>query len=389
MNSKQDFLNLSQKEFYKELNKYKSKLKPTKEIEGFPASAIIGSKTYSNVKVHSISNEDKAGEYKNIGEIAKKTYSEIFKTKARNIFGSTKEFHIKTQNKKIKEDLTDIYKAKNPVEFSSKFENYLHFDKIVLNKTAGIIGSKNELKSIDTTGNLQTSKSIENFSTKDIKAREAIISLYKKGISEHQIINLLSLGTFGINFNKKIVPTKWAISAFDQTIERHLHKEIINFKEISHFEIYEYTNKGNEFIIILHPHYFLGEVIESFLNKGRYIIEYDYIPQDNSFKLQTPQTAGGFWATKLGIHEHLIKRKKQAAYTSIRIIEGYDIPLGVVLVRECIREALLKAPVFKSSNEDEMSNFLMSNFPNHYTLYKEKSKIPNEMKKQSKLDGFF
>ena len=388
MSSKQEFLNLSQKEFYKHLNEYKSNLKPTKEISGFAAFSIVGSKNYPNLKVHSISNEDVIGEYKKTSEIVKKNYDEIFKTKAKNIFGSTQEFHIKKQNEKLREDLVDIYKAKNSPKFSSKFENYLHFNKIIINKTAGIIGSKNELKSIDATSNIQTSKQIEDFSKKDTKSREAIISLYKKGISEHQIINLLSLGNFGINFNKKLVPTKWAISAYDQTIEKHLYKDIINYKELSKFEVYTYKDKGNEFVLILHPSYFLGEVIESFVNNGKYIIEHDYISQNNTIKNQTPQTAGGFWATKIGIHEHLTKRKRQAAYTSIRIIDGYEVPLGVVFVRECVRESFSNL-IFRSCDEDEVNKFLKSNFPNHYILYKEKSQVPKEIKKQTKLDNFF
>ncbi|MCA9495379.1 MAG: hypothetical protein KC589_00415 [Nanoarchaeota archaeon] len=380
---KKEFLNKTKLEFYKEIKKYQKELKPTKEIEGFPCSAIVGEKNYPNLATHNISNENQKSSYQNTSEIVKKNYNDIIKLKAKNILGTTNQIYIKKTNEKINEEIQNIYKSKKSIEFASNFEKELSFKKILINKVSGIIGSKNPLISLKATQNTTTSKQIEKYSKNDIKAKEAIISLYERGINEHQIINLLALGSFGIQINKKLVPTKWAISAYDQTLEKHLHKKIIYYKPIEDFEIYEHKDKGNHFVIILIPDTFQAEIIESFPGA----IEKDYVNFDNKLHKESPETSGGYYATKFPIFEQLIERKKQAAFISLRIISNYDIPLGVVFVRESVRAAL-KNKIFKTSNEKELENFLHIKFPNHSRLY-QTSNVLVEKKKQKKLNAFF
>jgi len=383
MNAKKSFLNKTKLEFYKEIKKYQQELKPTKEIEGFASSAIVGEKNYPNLKVHNISNDNINNSFFKTSDIVKSNYSDIIKLKAKNILGSTQSLNIKKTNEKIREELENIYKSKKEIEFSSKFENELKFDKILTSKVSGIMGSKNELLSINPNENTTTSNKIEKYITKDIKSKEAIISLYEKGVNEHQIMNLLALGSFGININKKLVPTKWAISAYDQTIEKYLYSKIIKYNTINNYEIYHSNDKGNEFIIILIPDTFSAEVIEAFDNT----IESDFVNFDNKFKKLEPETAGGFYATKFGIFENLNERKKQASFISIRIIENYDIPLGVVFVREKVRDAM-KNKIFKSSNEKEIKEFLLKKYKNHFILF-QNSKLLKEKIKQTKLKEFF
>jgi len=402
MNNKKQFLNKTKLEFYKEIKKYQQELKPTKEIEGFASSAIVGEKNYPNLKVHNISNDDKKNSFFNSSNIIKQNYSDIIKLKAKNILGSTQSLNIKKINTKIREELENIYKSKREIEFSSKFRNELKFDKILTSKVSGIMGSKNELTKINPNENTKTSNKIEKYTANDIKSKEAIISLYEKGVNESQIQNLLALGSFGINFNKKLVPTKWAISAFDQTIEKHLYKKIIKYNPINNYEIYTSYDKGNTFIIILIPDTFSAEIVEAFdstsqnskfseglgivSKKNSLTIERDFVNFENKLKKSEPETAGGFWATKMPIQEYLLSRKKQASFISIRIIENYDIPLGVIFVREKVRDAM-KNKIFSTSNENNLFEFLKIKYPKHFSLF-ENSILLKEQKKQTKLKKF-
>ena len=363
-NSKKEYLNKTKIEFYKEIKKYQLEFKPSKEVEGYASTAIVGEKNYPNLKIHNVSNENKSNSFFNSSEIVKSNYSEIIKLKARNIFGTTDSLNIRKVDDRINEELSNIYKSKKAVGIASEFENELRFDKVALSGDFGILGSKNSLVNVKATENTQTSTKIEKYITNDIKAKEAIISLYESKVNESQITNLLSLGNFGLNFNKKMVPTKWAISAYDQTIEKYLFEEMRNYKPIDKYELYNFKDKGNEFVIILFPYIFSAEVVETFPGA----IERDVINFENKLDKENPATAGGYYATKLAIFEHLRNRKKLTAFISLRVIADYELPLGVVFVRETVRLAMKNNKICLS-NQNELETYLKFNYPQHYNLY--------------------
>ncbi len=383
VSAKKELLSKTKLEFYKELKKVQSTFKPTKEIAGFSGSAIVGEKNYPNLKIHNISTEFESNTFLNTSKIVKKDYSEIIKQKARNILSSTEEINRKETEARIKNEIEDIIKSKKAVSFNSVFDKELQFNKVIINKTAGITGSKNQLINLNLTQNAPTSKNIEKYTQNDIKSKEAILNLYKKGINEHQIINLLSLGSFGFNFNKKLVPSRWAISAYDSTIEKELHKKIIEYKIKQKYEIFHHFDKGNNFLIMTIPDYFCAEVIETWDN----IVESDYVGFDNKLKKSEPETAGGFYATKIAVMEKLISNKEQGAFISVRIIKDYELPLGVVFVRESVRVAMQK-PIFSSTNEKEAVEFIKNKYPSHYKRIIN-SNLQKEIKKQKKLNQFF
>jgi len=170
-------------------------------------------------------------------KIVKQDYSEIIKIKAKNVLGNTNNIYVKNRSNRILGEVQDIYKARREVEFTSKFDKELKFNKPIVTKLNGMVGSKNELKNITLNENAKTSKQIEKYSSNDAKSREAVINLYSRCVNESQIINLLSLGTFGVEVNKKMVPSRWAITAYDKIIETYLYKKLIGYKVISNFEV--------------------------------------------------------------------------------------------------------------------------------------------------------
>ncbi len=388
---KRKILNQTKIDFYNEIKSYQNTLKPQKEIEGIGSAPIVGEKSYPNLKIHNISTEQRDNSFFKSGEVVKKDYNQIFKLKARNILGSTESTNIRNINDRLKNEISNVYKSKKEIEFTSEFEKELKFDKVVLNKVSGIVGSKNSLLNLSANENTTTSKQIEKYTETDIKAREAIINLYERGINEHQIIHLLALGEFGINVNKKLVPTRWSITAYDQTIEKYLHKKIITYNTIDNFEIYYYKNKSDTHIIILLPDTYMGEHTEDWYNDSNSEsisqpqVGVDYIGFDNKLKTPEPNNAGGYYATKIAINEFLYNRKKQASFIAIRIIRNYDVPLGVVFVRECVRECL-KNQVFKTSNIKEVETYLKQ-YPIHFRHFIN-SKVLKERKVQTKLKDF-
>lgn len=384
--NKREILSQTKKQFYDEIKKYQSNLKPTKEIEGFGSTAIVGEKSYPELKVYNISNSDKDASFFNTSKNVKKEYSDIVKLNAKNIMGNTNKIYIKHTNTRILNNIQNVYKSKSAVEFASKFENELKFNKPVINKLSGMLGTKNELKQISLNENTKTSKQIEKYTTNDIKSREAMINLYKRGTSEQQIINLLSLGQFGVQTNKKIVPTKWSNTAYDKTIEQYLHKKLITYKIIDNYEVYFYEDKGNSFLVILSPSAYCLESIEKMSNW----FGVDFANHKNKLlEKDEPETAGGFYATKIAIFEALEKRKRQASIICIRLIDNYEIPLGVVFVRESVRECMkIQNQIFKTSKLDELKVYMRIRQTKYDKLFTN-SKVLKEMKSQRRLNDFF
>jgi len=160
----------------------------------------------------------------------------------------------------------------------------------------------------------------------------------------------------------------------------------LKFKPIEKYEVYFKEDKGNSFVIVLIPDFFSLEVVESWFDSGRAVVERDYVGCDNVLHKKEPETAGGFYATKIGIFERLVARKRSASIISIRLINEYDVPLGVVLIREFVREAM-KKPIFSYSNEDELKKFLFDKYKGHFEHYL-KSQVLSERKKQKSLGEF-
>ncbi|MCJ7450432.1 MAG: hypothetical protein MUP58_01695, partial [Candidatus Nanohaloarchaeota archaeon QJJ-9] len=58
------------------------------------------------------------------------------------------------------------------------------------------------------------------------------------------------------------------------------------------------------------------------------------------------ETAGGYYAARLGVLEKLRKKQRQAKALVLReVTDEYWAPLGVWVVRETVREALEKEPI--------------------------------------------
>ncbi len=377
-NNKKKILEEIKRDFYKEVKNYSNKLISTNEVNGFASSIIIPDRNYPKINLFSVSNENKETSYFNTSNFIKKNYDEILKFKAKNIFGNSSNIKTKEINSKILEDLRDIYKSKKEINFESKFKEDLKFNKIVINKSFGILGAKNELEKINVGENISISKDIEKLTTSDIKSKKAIIELYLRGINENQIINLISLGSFGISFNKKLVPTKWANSLYDKTIENYLFAELKKFRLIKNYELYYHREKGNYFLIILIPEFISGNLIEIMDNWSGS----DYFNNENRLDSKEPRISGAYYASKLSIFESLFRRKKQASIIMIRNIINYEIPLGVIFVRETIRETLKKKPILFSNIKD-LEKFIKENFPQEYQYFKNSKLLLNLRKNQS------
>lgn len=178
----------------------------------------------------------------------------------------------------------------------------------------------------------------------DFKAKDAAIELYNEGVLFSQIQKALSTGTMGIEKNRKIVPTKWSITATDTVLANHLYDEIKWNEIIDCYEVYEFSSLNNYYVIILTPTPWQYEWIEAFIHvmENEELVFADH--ELTRGKIGYSTVGGCYYSCKFGILEALKKMKKQSGAVVLReAYEGY-VPLGVFNVRENVRNAMKQLP---------------------------------------------
>ncbi|MFH0986753.1 MAG: Nre family DNA repair protein [Candidatus Micrarchaeota archaeon] len=186
----------------------------------------------------------------------------------------------------------------------------------------------------------------------ELKSAEGMKILYEKGIAVDKIQSVLSAGLLGID--KKLVPTRWSITATDDQLGKHLLEKLRGYGTIDDYFLFSSDYLGNHFEILLAPGNWAFEQIEYY--KPRSKSETPAIAADferyQGRKKYAEIVAGGYYAGRLAVCEYLERTKKQATAIIVREIgPEYYAPVGVWQVRENARDAMRSAPAKFSSLE--------------------------------------
>src|SRR3989338_3449478 len=228
----------------------------------------------------------------------------------------------------------------------------------------------------------------------DLKATKAVISLYKDGYDVYQISKILSVGLLGMKIQRKLVPTKWSITATDSIIINNLLKEVRQNNLINELRIYEGNYLGNYFEIILVPTQWMFEEIEMAVAGGPWTKEKSepIITADHEFywgrKTYATNVAGGYYAAEIAVLDYLNSIKRQAGILIVREIRPeYYAPIGVWKVREIVRDALRNKPIV-CDDINQVIRRIDSMFITKSNTWKKHSKILDSMFHQKKINQF-
>ena len=171
--------------------------------------------------------------------------------------------------------------------------------------------------------------------------------LYRRGYDVYAIESILAAGALGVASGRRLVPTRWSITATDDAIGGLLRGQIRNQPSIDTTEVYHATYLGNAFWVILTPGSWEYELVElqapgSVWNPTATAVHIgaDHEGADGRRGYVT-ETAGAYHAARLGVLEALAERRRSATALIIRhISDDYFAPVGVWLVRETVRDAL-------------------------------------------------
>ena len=331
------------------LNKY-GNLFSSKEIEGSsPPSIFVGRYGYPKVAVGPML-PPVHGDTSILDMPEKwlgKSLEEIVNFRL-NLIRGIKKFSVNQTEGRLIESLQEIAMSSNPTDTEIQFVKPTSPVTSIDDQTAPF-GPIGEIKTAKFSSSHATMSIEKVYYDYDLKADDAIMKLYNSGIDISKIQKCLSIGMMGKN--RKLVPTKWSITATDSIISKSLMLKILDFEIIDSINIFSFEHLGNLFAVILFPHRWIFEMQEAWHDGISVGFGNDY--EDAKGISHNPSIAGAFFAAKLAVAEYLIKKQKQAGILILREIQPtYAVPVGVWQIREGIREAMRQSPLIVENIDD-------------------------------------
>jgi len=299
----------------------------------------------------------------------------------------------KNQNRKALELMQEIALASKSTSVEIVLKKKPAF-KVGFDAYLPIIGNPALLKYARLQENPKVEKKVDYLtSDTEVKAANAIAELHESRIATSSIIKILSAGMLGLKQRRKLVPTRWAVTATDSTISNLLLEKIKYYPQINSFLLFNSEYIGNHYEILLFPAEFSFEVLEakfsgSVWNPSKEL----YICADYESwygrKEYASNVGGGYYAPRLAVMEYLSAIKRQASVLIMRECRPeYWAPCGVGILRETVREALSKKPE-KFDNLQAALDSAQKRMKLPVSSFLEKSKIFSEHKKQKRLSDF-
>jgi len=263
----------------------------------------------------------------------------------------------KFANNRILEQSQELAMAEIPVDTEVLFEKEPKF-RIIFDSHSQPMGPIGHIQKLHITENPKVNLFMEKaVQDTDFKANLAMSYLYDQKLPLSDIIRVLSAGLVGIK--RRLVPTRWAITATDDTISKQLIKKVKNFPEMDKYQVYSAKYLDNNFQILFIPNRgWSFEQMETWSGKSAFNPHADsVIVHDHEFyegrKTYASRITGAYYAARLSVAEHLVRIKRQATVVIFReVSSGYIVPLGVWVIRETVRDAFTRSPqIFETLNE--------------------------------------
>jgi hypothetical protein len=181
----------------------------------------------------------------------------------------------------------------------------------------------------------------------DWQAQGAMTYLYRRGFDVYDINTILSAGALGQDAQRRLVPTRWSITAVDDTVGQYLRGRIRTNPAVDEVQVWMNEYVGNRYWVVLAPGQWEYELVEmkapgSVWNQDP-TGETWLASAHEGYEGRTgyvDETAGAYYAARLGVLEHLHDTGRQAKCLVLReVSDDYWAPVGVWQIRESVRNA--------------------------------------------------
>ncbi len=299
----------------------------------------------------------------------------------------------------VKENSRMLDEAQQAIMSIKAVDAEAHFSKtpvfsLQLDDVAHPVGASAPIEKFKVSDNPEIPKKVDELHEEGVKAQDALSELLLEGFDVHYLSKLLTSGILGKPENRKLVPTKWAITATDDIAAKQYLESVRNCRELEAPCVYSNSYLDNHFEILLLPGNWEYEQFETALTmeieelrrkreqktmggapsghlpgirlsfaawaEWKYDGRVNISEEHEMFGGRTAYAesqGGGYYAARFGVCEALYKMRRQARAIVFREIgTGYSVPVGVWEVRENVRHAFTKAPESFETNEQALAH---------------------------------
>lgn len=155
----------------------------------------------------------------------------------------------------------------------------------------------------------------------DLRAADALINLHNKGFHFQRCRKRFLLVQW-VSAKRRLVPTRWSITACDSTIADLLLRDVRQYNILDVHRVYEFKSLNNYYAVILMPTEWQYEWMEAFLHVlgKEELIFSDY--EQNAGKKGYSIVGGCYYTCKMAVLEALAREKIQAGVIVLR--EAYN-----------------------------------------------------------------
>ena len=311
--------------------------RPVSEYMGASPSVFVGSYGYPRV----VGGPLMINDTDNPIDWVRRGFSidDIVSVRSRTIRGGT-DLDVKIPDiGKVQE----IALSARPLDVEVAFEKPVSFD-INFDGTVTPVGMSGAMKKLDVIDNASVSRIVDKCtSDTDLKAVEAARIMFENGTDVYKITNLLTAGLLGVK--RRVVPTRWAITATDDMISTSIKREVIKMPALPEYQVFCQTLYGNTLCFILIPsNDWRFEMLERWQKHSLWSEDQETIVVDGEKGLSKPKyspIAGAYYSARLAVLEYLKSIGRCARVLCIRDISGeYWAPLGTWVIREAAHASL-------------------------------------------------
>ena len=211
------------------------------------------------------------------------------------------------------------------------------------------LGPSGEVLRAEVVGHVSIPSKVDAVANEDdLLAVDAMDELTEASIGEAQISRLLSSGLLGREGSRKLVPTRWSITATDDMLSKRLWERVREHPSLDKVLVYEATYLDNIFHIILTPGLWAFHMLEAWTRgsvwtgTGKVLGDWEDLKPRSEY---AHRITGAYYSARLGVLEQMDSMRRSGACLLWRDIgPGYWAPVGVWLIRETVREAMKQAP---------------------------------------------
>lgn len=325
-------------------------LAPKQSFSGEAPNLLIGSHGYPSVRLGVLATEEYTGHDDPRGWTAAQTpIIDIVRMRG-SLVNSTVQTDVKSAARG--HELQGLVaQSEKPVSVDIDLAKKPSFDMTYPAMSAPH-GPSVELKRAAITENVHVPTDVDKILSDELKAAEQVSLLTRKH-DNYYIQKVFAAGLLG--HDKKFVPTRWSITAVDDTIGKELLVRVKEYPVIGETLAFTGGHYGNWYCILVLPYRFRYEIFEILVGTRASGMEKTLWTDYEGTEGRTTyaaDVAGGYYATRLSVLEELARRKRQGTVLAFRFIDdSYTHPLGVWVVREATRIAMQSKPLRFGSDE--------------------------------------